>query len=184
MLTSHQYGHHTHYCRSTITYSSKYKSKDFYKGNILGKEQQKAIEEYLKSNSYKINSKLYNKEDLNEEDKEFINRLDEALKGMPIYRGWVNRSVYVQDSEDVANVLSIFNNEQRIGHWKSYISSSLGIYDTKFKMIMKIKSKTGRNLSALNDEGGGEILFMRNTDFQLLDIKKKNDIIYVKLEEL
>ena len=87
-------------------------------------------------------------------------------------------------SEDVSKVLSIFDNEQRIGHWNSYISSSLGVYDTSFKMIMKIKSKTGRNLSTLNDEGGGEILFMRNTDFQLIDIKNKNGIIYVKLEEV
>ena len=51
-------------------------------------------------------------------------------------------------------------------------------------MIMKIKSKTGRNLSALNDEGGGEILFPRDTDFQLIDIKNRNGIIYVKLEEV
>ena len=81
-------------------------------------------------------------------------------------------------------MLSIFDNEQRIGNWNSYISSSLGIYDTNFKMIMKIKSKTGRNLSTLNDEGGGEILFGRNVSFQIIDIKKKNGIIYVRLEEI
>ncbi len=176
--------HHFHYCRSTIIYNNNYTSKDFRNGNNLGEEQYKALEQYLKSTSYKINSKLYNNEKLSEEDKEYIRNLDEALKGMPIYKGWVKRSVYVKDSEDVSQVLSIFDNEQRIGHWNSYISSSLGIYDTNFKMIMKIKSKTGRNLSTLNDEGGGEILFNRNTEFQLIDIKNKNGIIYVKLEEL
>ena len=176
--------HHFHYCRSTIVYNSNYKSKDFRNGNVLGEEQYKSLKQYLKSMSYKINSKLYNNEKLSEEDKEYIQNLDNALKGMPIYKGWVKRCVYVRDSEDVSNILSIFNNEQKIGHWNSYISSALGVYDTNFKMIMKIKSKTGRNLSTLNDEGGGEILFMKNTDFQLIDIKNKNGIIYVKLEEL
>lgn len=176
--------HFFHYCRSTIVYNSNYTSKDFRNGNVLGEEQYKSLEQYLKSMSYKINSKLYNNEKLSEDDKEYIQNLDNALKGMPIYKGWVKRCVYVRDSEDVSNVLSIFNNEQKIGHWNSYISSALGVYDTNFKMIMKIKSKTGRNLSTLNDEGGGEILFMRNTDFQLIDIKNKNGIIYVKLEEL
>ena len=176
--------HFFHYCRSTIVYNSNYISKDFRNGNVLGEEQYKSLEEYLKSMSYKINSKLYNNEKLSEEDKEYVQNLDNALKGMPIYKGWVKRCVYVRDSEDVSNILSIFDNEQRIGHWNSYISSSLEIYDTSFKMIMRIKSKTGRNLSTLNDEGGGEILFMRNTDFQLIDIKNKNGIIYVKLEEL
>lgn len=176
--------HFFHYCRSTIVYNSNYISKDFRNGNVLGEEQYKSLEEYLKSMSYKINSKLYNNEKLSEEDKEYVQNLDNALKGMPIYKGWVKRCVYVRDSEDVSNILSIFDNEQRIGHWNSYISSSLEIYDTSFKMIIRIKSKTGRNLSTLNDEGGGEILFMRNTDFQLIDIKNKNGIIYVKLEEL
>ncbi len=176
--------HHFHYCRSTIIYNSNYTSEDFRNGNVLGEEQYKSLEQYLKSMSYKINSKLYNNETLSEEDKEYIQNLDNALKGMPIYKGWVKRCVCVRDSEDVSNILSIFDNEQRIGHWNSYISSSLEIYDTSFKMIMRIKSKTGRNLSTLNDEGGGEILFMRNTDFQLIDIKNKNGIIYVKLEEV
>nr|DAI88297.1 MAG TPA: VIP2 [Caudoviricetes sp.] len=176
--------HHFHYCRSTIVYNSNYMSKDFRSGNVLGEEQYEALKQYLKSMSYKINSKLYSNNKLSEDDKEYIQNLDNALKGMPIYKGWVKRCVYVRDSEDVSNILSIFDNEQRIGHWNSYISSSLEIYDTSFKMIMRIKSKTGRNLSTLNDEGGGEILFMRNTDFQLIDIKNKNGIIYVKLEEL
>ena len=176
--------HHFHWCRSTIIYNTNYKSNDFRNGNILGKEQYRALEQYLKSQSYKINEKLYSGIELNDDDKEYISNLDEALKRMPTYKGWVNRSVYVRDSYDVIKVLSIFDNEQRIGHWSSYISSSLNIYDTSFKMIMKIKSKTGRNLSTLNDEGGGEILFPRNTDFQLIDIKNKNGIIYVKLEEV
>lgn len=176
--------HHFHWCRSTIIYNTNYKSNDFRNGNILGEEQYRALEQYLKSQSYKINEKLYSGIELNDDDKEYISNLDEALKRMPTYKGWVNRSVYVRDSDDVIKVLSIFDNEQRIGHWSSYISSSLNIYDTGFKMIIKIKSKTGRNLSTLNDEGGGEILFPRNTDFQLIDIKNKNGIIYVKLEEV
>ena len=76
--------YHFHYCRSTIVYNSNYKSKDFRNGNVLGEEQYKSLKQYLKSMSYKINSKLYNNEKLSEEDKEYIQNLDNALKGMPI----------------------------------------------------------------------------------------------------
>jgi hypothetical protein len=100
--------HHFHYCRSTIIYNSNYTSEDFRNGNVLGEEQYKSLEQYLKSMSYKINSKLYNNETLSEEDKEYIQNLDNALKGMPIYKGWVKRCIYVRDSEDVSKVLSIF----------------------------------------------------------------------------
>ena len=85
--------HHFHYCRSTIIYNSNYTSEDFRNGNVLGEEQYKSLEQYLKSMSYKINSKLYNNETLSEEDKEYIQNLDNALKGMPIYKGWVKRCI-------------------------------------------------------------------------------------------
>jgi hypothetical protein len=93
--------HHFHYCRSTIIYNSNYTSEDFRNGNVLGEEQYKSLEQYLKSMSYKINSKLYNNETLSEEDKEYIQNLDNALKGMPIYKGWVKRCVYVRVSKVV-----------------------------------------------------------------------------------
>lgn len=175
--------HHYHYCRSTIVYNTNYTNEDFRNGNVLGEEQYKALEQYIKSMSYKINSKLYNNEKLSKEDKEYIENLDNALKGMPIYKGWVRRSIYVRDNEDVSKILSIFDNEQKIGFWNSYISASTDIYDGSFGVQMKIKSKTGRNLTTLNNNEN-EVLFARNTNFQLIDIKAENGIIFVKIEEV
>jgi len=47
-----------------------------------------------------------------------------------------------------------------------------------------IKSKNGRDLSTLNDEGGGEILFGRQTKFRYIDLSRKNGKIYIRLEEV
>ena len=82
-------------------------------GNVLEEEQYESLEQYLKSMSYKINSKLYNNEKLSKDDKEYIQNLDNALKGMPTYKGWVKRCVYVRDSEDVSKVLSIFEKKKK-----------------------------------------------------------------------
>ena len=41
-----------------------------------------------------------------------------------------------------------------------------------------IKSKNERGLSTLNNEGGGEILFGRQTKFKYIDLSRKNDKIY------
>lgn len=41
-----------------------------------------------------------------------------------------------------------------------------------------IKSKNERGLSTLNNEGGGEILFGRQTKFKYIDLSRKNDKKY------
>lgn len=55
--------------------------------------------------------------------------------------------------------MKIFDNKELIGSWNSFISSSEGIYDNAMNLQFIIKSKNGRDLSLLNDEGDGEILF-------------------------
>ena len=52
------------------------------------------------------------------------------------------------------------------------------------KLQFKIKSINGRNISSLNNEGGGEILFERNAKFKYIDYKLKNGTIYIDLEEV
>ena len=42
----------------------------------------------------------------------------------------------------------------------------------------------GRNLSTLNNEGGGEILFERQTKFRYIDLSRKNGKIYIRLEKI
>lgn len=147
-------------------------------------QEQRDLKEYISSGSYKINEALYNNRELTEEQIQFIDSLDSALSKTPKYQGNVNRSVKIDSQEQLDKILSIFDNDDRTGSWGSYISSSKGVYDESMKLQFIIKSKNGRDLSSLNDEGGGEILFGRQTKFKYIELKKKNGKIYISLEEV
>ena len=147
-------------------------------------QEQRNLKEYISSGSYKINEVLYNNRELTEEQTQFIDSLYSALSKAPKYQGNVNRSVKIDSQEQLDKILSIFDNDDRTGSWGSYISSSKGVYDESMKLQFIIKSKNGRDLSGLNDEGGGEILFGRQTKFKYIELKKKNGKIYISLEEV
>lgn len=150
----------------------------------LNSVEKRSINNYFSSNSYKINEALYTKRALTTTEKTTINNLDKALQSVPKYNGYVNRSIEVKNQQQLNNILSIFNNKEKIGYWESYVSSSKEIYDSNMKLQLKIKSINGRDLSILNDEGGGEVLFERKTKFKYIDSYKKDGKIYVELEEV
>ncbi len=150
----------------------------------LSYQEQRDLKEYISSGSYKINVSLYSGQTLTEEQIKFRDSLDRALTKVPKYRGTVNRSVFIESQEQLNNILNIFNNKEMTGSWGSYVSSSKRIYDESMTLQFVIKSKNGRDLSSLNDEGGGEILFERKTKFKFIALKKKDGKIYVNLEEV
>lgn len=150
----------------------------------LAWQEQRDLKEYLSSGSYKINEVLYSSSKLTNEEIRFINSLDDALTKIPKYKGYVNRSVDIKSQKQLNQILKIFDNKNKVGNWGSYISSSKSIYDENMKLQMKIKSKSGRDLSSLNGEGGGEILFERHISFKLIDYKIKDGKIYLELEEV
>ncbi len=152
--------------------------------NHLTFQEQRDLKEYISSGSYKINESLYNRRKLTEEQISFRDSLDNALSKVPKYQGEVNRSVNIESQEQLNSILSIFNNNERIGSWGAYISSSKKTYDEDMLLQFIIKSKNGRDLSTLNDEGGGEILFGRQTKFRYIDLSRKNGKIYIRLEEV
>lgn len=152
--------------------------------NNLTFQEQRDLKEYISSGSYKINESLYNRRKLTEEQISFRDSLDNALSKVPKYQGEVNRSVNIESQEQLNSILSIFNNNERIGSWGAYISSSKKIYDGDMLLQFIIKSKNGRDLSTLNNEGGGEILFGRQTKFRYIDLSRKNGKIYIRLEEV
>lgn len=182
---------HFHWCHSTLTYmidkTADELRKTLFKDNWfnkLTKYEKDGIKRYLSSGSYKVNEALYNNDSLSKEQEDFIENLDSALENAPKFKGIVQRSVQFKNQEQLNHILKIFNNKERIGSWGSFISSSKSVYDSGMNLQFIIKSKNGRDLSSLNDEGGGEILFERKTKFKLMTINKKNSKIIVELEEI
>ena len=173
-----------HWCRSTITYLTELESDGYKALTNLSQDEENAIKNYVSSYSYKINPKL-REDKLNKEEQEYVNELDNALVKMPKYKGEVKRSIPINSQKELNEILEPFNNKDKIGSWKDYTSARAnGVYDDSFELQMNILSKSGRNISAFNPDYGDEILFLRNTKFKLLSVKKLNGKIYANLKEV
>lgn len=181
---------HFHWCHSTISYQVEKSTDEFRKEfksswyDKLTDYEKDGINRYLSSDSYLLNEKLYSHKDLTLQQENFKNDLDSALEMVPKYKGVVNRTICYMNNEHLKNILSIFDNKERIGSWGSYVSSSKDIYDDSMNLWFRIKSKNGRDLSLRNQEGGGEVLFARDTKFKLMTYSKRNDKIIIDLEEI
>lgn len=181
---------HFHWCHSTLSYQVEKSTNEFRKEfksswyDKLTDYEKDGINRYLSSDSYLLNEKLYSHKDLTLQQENFKNDLDSALEMVPKYKGVVNRTICYMNNEHLKNILSIFDNKERIGSWGSYVSSSKDIYDDSMNLWFRIKSKNGRDLSLRNQEGGGEVLFARDTKFKLMTYSKRNDKIIIDLEEI
>ena len=144
----------------------------------LTEDEQRAVNQYISSEAYKINEKLRNGESLTEDDQKLIDDLDRAMDKMPKYEGTVYRSIndYFMKDEDA------FNEQHSPGNivsYKAYTSAGKEVYDESFKYQMVIESKSGVDFTEYN-QSEQEILFRRNTLFRVT--KRDGDTIY--MEEL
>lgn len=148
----------------------------------LTQDEQRALNEYISSGSYKINAALRGGEVLSEEQKMFLGHLDAALGKMPTYQGVVIRSLLLdQDS------LLKFAKQHAIGSEVCYIAyssaSSQTGYHQKPTVLLKIHSKTGRDIRSYNPDEN-EVIFRRNTHFRTLDVTVENGVYILEMEEL
>lgn len=149
----------------------------------LTQEEKQVLNQYISSDSYKINEKLYTNTPLTIEEETMVKHIDNALDKIPNYKGYVNRSVFIKNQDHLNEILSVFNNKDLIGSWSSYVSSSKVVYDNTAELQFRILSKTGKNISSLN-KNEQEILFKRNTRFKIIDYNQKNGKININLEEV
>lgn len=144
----------------------------------LSDDELRALNQYLSSDSYKINDKLRRMQQLTEEEQFFIQKLDEALDKMPEYRGTVYRSISDFGIDDV----DIFVAAYEAGRKKIYLaytSASRSVYDESFPIQYVIESRHGRDITKYNPKEQ-EILFKRGTKFRVL--KVEGNTIYMEEE--
>ena len=151
--------------------------------NSLTKENKHAINSYVSSSSYFINDILRNGYKLNDEQKEIVKNLDDALNKMHPYEGDLTRSVYFYDVQSFDNFLKEYE-VGKILTIKQYLSTTKGgIYNPEAQVQLKIlNSKNGINISAFNNSED-EVLYKRNSKFKVIRIYIENDVTYIELEE-
>lgn len=144
---------------------------------------------YFSYDSYIINNLLIHHQELGQYEI-IINNLDRALEKLPSYEGIVYRGIHIDNRyETLDEVLSIFNNEENIGHWDSFISTANGLYDHEARLQFIIKAKDVKyTLDAKLENGHNEFIFPRKTEFkyenyEMLNIKDK-EYMFVYITQL
>lgn len=146
--------------------------------------EQRAINRYISSDAYKINDKLRNSKKLSNDDKDFIRNLDSALDKLPSYNGNLVRAVDIRDEKQS----QIFTDSFVIGRkrlFEEYISTSVDLgYNPDANIQIYIQNATkGKNISKYNSSEQ-EVLYMRNSVFNVINEVKVDNKVYILLEEV
>lgn len=163
------------------------KKKDKINGQKLNYEEEHALMNYLSSDSYKVNEKLRRNLPLGEHES-MVQNLDSALKKLPKYQGTVFRDVYFSDDGGALEYYNLFVDDSgklrsKIP-FKEFISSSKDSnYNQVAQFQLEIKSSKGRDLKGINDREK-EVLFMRNSEFKILNQRFKDGRVIFELEEI
>lgn len=149
---------------------------------VLSNEEQYAINQYISSESYILNEILRKELKLTEQQKVFINNLDKALDKFPKYEGNVTRSILL-DEDTLKDFLENHKSKNNV-IYKAYTSTTAGNrYNNDSNVELHIKSKSGKDIRRFNKEEQ-EILFKRNTKFQIINSKIINNTYHIFMEEI
>ena len=149
----------------------------------LTDNEQYAVNQYISSESYKINELLRNNLELSKEQKKVIDSLDKILDKLPNYEGNIVRVLEIKDNK----LLQKFLNNNQIGKikkWKEYLSfSTKENYNENANIRIYVKSKKAKDVRRYN-KSESEILYKRNSKFITKNIEMLNNIYYILWEEI
>lgn len=152
------------------------------KKGVLTKQERGALNQYISSDSYKINEKLRSKQPLSPEQDSFVRYLDAALSKTKTYKGEVNRSLLFMYDEDIDKYLVMHKAGLPV-RYNQYISTTTDLmYNEDGQVQMHILSRYGKDIRQYN-ENENEILFERDAIFMVKKILKKDGIWDIWLEE-
>ena len=148
----------------------------------LSDDEQYAINQYISPESYKLNEVLRDELKLTKQQQETIKYLDKALNKFSNYEGNVSRSLIIDKGE-----LNKFLQIHKVGNnvtYKAYTSTTVGNrYNELSNVELHIKSKKGKDIRKYNKEEQ-EILFKRNSEFKVIQIKEINKVYHIYMKEL
>lgn len=149
----------------------------------LSDEEQYTINQYISSESYKINEILRNNLKLDDIHKKTIKYLDKALKKCNNYNGNIVRVLEIKDKEVLKDFLKK-NKRGKIENWKEYLSfSNKENYNKNANIKIYVNSTRAKDIRKYN-EIESEIMYQRNSKFITKNIVKQNGIYYILWEEV
>lgn len=149
----------------------------------LSNDEQYAINQYISSESYKINEILRNNLKLDDIHKKTIKYLDKALDKCNNYNGNITRVLEIKDSKKLKEFINANKINQTI-MFNEYLSfSSKSNYNENANVIIYTVSSKAKDLRNFNPDES-EILYKRNSRFIVENIKKINGKYYLLWREI
>lgn len=149
----------------------------------LTNDEQYAINQYISSDSYKINEALRNNISFSKIQREMVKNLDKALDKMPDYSGNIVRMMEIRDKKTLRKFINS-NRIDEIQKWNEYLSfSNKTDYNSKANIEIWVKSNKAKDITKYNKEES-EILYKRNSRFKTLAKQKIGDKYYILWEEI
>ena len=149
----------------------------------LNYEEKQAITNYISSDSFILNESLRNNRPLSDYEKNLMNNLDSVLDKRPVFKGEITRDLLFFSKEEKEDFINGFRYDKP-RKFKEYLSSTLKkSYNDKADVRLHITSINGRNITSFNPDEK-EILFKRNSKFNLIDKKEVDGIMNIWLEEI
>lgn len=121
---------------------------------------------------------------LSETERKMVENLDKVLKKIPRYEGNLSRSLYFGNEEAVSKFMINFKIGETVS-FNEFISttSSSELYNPIGEIQIYIQNaRNGRDLTTLNTSEM-EVLYERNSTFDVLKVAKQDGKYFVLLEE-
>lgn len=157
----------------------------------LEDDEQRALNQYVSSDSYKINEKLRTRSQLTDEEKQFVTSLDKALDKMPDYQGTVYRNFTLDMvSDEEFDKFNMLHSEGSSVLYDGYTSTSKDqegyTIDGDNVVSITIKVKHGKDI---NHFGYGvpeeqEVLLKRGTVLKIIKARRGDNKIFLTMEEI
>lgn len=149
---------------------------------FLSYGEKKALNEYLSFESYPVNEKLRNGQQLSVKEQRMVDKLNSALDKMDDYKGNVVRCLDIRDLDK----LQVFLNDHQPDKdvvYKAFTSASTEDgYNPDANIRIYMESKSGKDISAFNPSEK-EVLYKSNRTFKVREHVEKNGIHYFLMEE-
>lgn len=149
----------------------------------LSNDEQYAINQYISSESYKINELLRNNLKLDDIQENIVKQLDKALDKCKNYNGNIVRVLDITDKKELKKFIHM-NKLNKSIMFNEYLSfSSKSKYNENANVVIYTVSNKAKDLRKFNPDES-EILYPRNSRFIVENIKKIDGKYYLLWREI
>jgi hypothetical protein len=149
----------------------------------LSNDEQYAINQYISSESYKINELLRNNLKLGDIQENIVKNLDKALDKCENYNGNIVRVLDITDKKELERFIhmNVLNKPIMFNEYLSFSSKSK--YNENANVVIYTVSNKAKDLRNFNPDES-EILYPRNSRFIVENIKKIDGKYYLLWREI